>query len=86
MAVSNDRQEQFEEGQGALFCKKTKAPLKKPEQPDFSVLILAECSRADLLKFSTKSCIHGGVISFGIVDTIFSFELKHPKLLLPYPL
>lgn len=35
---------------------------EKPGQPDFSVLILAECSRADLLKISTKPFFQEGMV------------------------
>lgn len=59
---------------------------KKPGRPDSSVLILAEHSRAALLKMSIKSCFQEGMVSFLIMYTIFSFDLKNTKLLFPHPL
>lgn len=71
---------------GTLLHNDRSSSEKSPERLDFSVLIWAECSRVGLLKISTKFYIHWEVISFVIVNTIFSFDLKYVKLLFPYPL
>lgn len=71
---------------GTLLHKDRSSSEKSPEWLDFCVLIWAECSRAGLLKISTKFYVHWEVISFVIMDTIFSFDLKYTGLLFPYPL